>query len=218
VGDAAGRAGPDEGRLESDGPRRHRARSPPPRGRRLRLRAQYRRDRRRGLRRSALPYVDEEEGRRRVSLHGRRRHAFTGEFVRLENRSTNRRSQTIRTAAFILVVSVCELTVLAAREPRLQDFLSRLETYLTAYEVELTTLVAEEHYEQWVQQPGNDGTAASRRTLTSDFGFLRLPGTAEWLGLRDTFVVDGEPIPDRQGRLERLLSAKSSDLAALARQ
>jgi hypothetical protein len=109
------------------------------------------------------------------------------------------------------------LTVVANREPRLKDVLSRLDTYLDAYEPELTALIAEERYEQWIE-PGKDAAATSRRTLTSDFGFLRLPGRPEWLGLRDTFAVDGEPIPDRQGRLERLLSDRSSDVATLARR
>src|SRR5262245_2070615 len=119
-------------------------------------------------------------------------------------------------AAFVLAVGVGRSSAVADREPRLKDVISRLDAYLAAYEAELTTLIAEEQYEQWIQL-GNDGTAASRRRLTSDFGFMRLPGRREWLGLRDTFAVDDEPIPDRQGRLERLLSEKSSDLPGLAR-
>ena len=106
---------------------------------------------------------------------------------------------------------------LAGREPRLKDVLSRLETYLTAYETELATLVAEERYEQWIQ-PAGAGPPTKRRTLTSDFGFLRLPARQEWLGLRDTFAVDGQPVPDRQGRLDRLLSEGSSDVQDLARR
>jgi hypothetical protein len=115
------------------------------------------------------------------------------------------------------MVGVCQLTVAANREPRLKDVISRLDSYLIAYEAELTGLIAEERYEQWIQ-PAKEGVATSRRMLTSDFGFLRLPGRPEWLGLRDTFAVDGEPIPDRQGRLEQLLSERSSDLPALARR
>ena len=93
----------------------------------------------------------------------------------------------------------------AGLQPRLEDVLARLETYVTAYEARLANLVAEEHYEQWTQTgPGEPPT--TRRTLTSDFGFLRLPGRPEWLGLRDTFAVDGQPVPDREGRLDRLLA------------
>ena len=125
----------------------------------------------------------------------------------------------VRTAGFtaILVAALCQPSIVAGRETRLKDVLSRLETYLVKYEAELATLVAEEQYEQWIQ-PQNGGSPTMRRTLASDFGFLRLPGRSEWLGLRDTFTVDGEPIADRRGHLERLLSDTSSDLPALARR
>lgn len=103
----------------------------------------------------------------------------------------------------------------AAQPPRLKDVLARLETYVTAYEARLASLIAEEHYEQWTEA-GPGGPPITRRTLTSDFGFLRLPGRPEWLGLRDTFAVDGHRVPDRRERLDRLLadgSHKPEDLA-----
>jgi hypothetical protein len=47
---------------------------------------------------------------------------------------------------------------------------------------------------------------------------LRLPGRPEWLGLRDTYAVDGRPLPDHQrGRLERVLSGGRSNPDDLAR-
>ena len=94
--------------------------------------------------------------------------------------------------ALNLIVGLCLSATVSGREPRLKDVLSRLEHYLTSYESELATLVAEEDYEQSVQ-PADGGPSAIRRTLTSEFGFLRLPGRPEWLGLRDTFAVDGQP-------------------------
>jgi hypothetical protein len=124
----------------------------------------------------------------------------------------------IRAADFLavnLIIGLCLSATVSGREPRLKDVLTRLNRYLTTYESELTTLVAEEHYEQSMQ-PADRGLAASRRTLTSEFGFLRLPGRPEWLGLRDTFAVDGQPVPDHQrGRLDRLLTEGSNprDLA-----
>jgi hypothetical protein len=124
----------------------------------------------------------------------------------------------IRAADFLaanLIIGLCLSATVSGREPRLTDVLSRLEQYLTTYERELTTLVAEEHYEQSIQ-PADRGPSATRRTLTSEFGFLRLPGRPEWLGLRDTFAVDGHPLPDHQrGRLDRVLTEGSNpqDLA-----
>jgi hypothetical protein len=114
-----------------------------------------------------------------------------------------------------LIIGLCLSATVSGREPRLKDVLSRLEHYLTTYESELATLVAEEHYEQSIQ-PADSGPSTTRRTLTSEFGFLRLPGRPEWLGLRDTFAVDGLPVPDHQrGRLDRVLTEGSNpqDLA-----
>jgi hypothetical protein len=104
----------------------------------------------------------------------------------------------------------------AAREPGLTDVLDRLSAYLMAYEDQLATLVAEEEYVQCMGD-GDAGTPAIRRSLTSDVGFLRLPGRQEWLGLRDTFLLDGVPVRDREVRLERLLTAAGArDRAGLA--
>jgi hypothetical protein len=119
--------------------------------------------------------------------------------------------------ALTVVVGLCQPTAAAGPQPSLKDVLSRLETYLSRYESQLAMLVAEEQYEQWVQPATGGPSTTTRRTLTSDFGFLRLPGRSEWLGLRDTIAVDGQPVPGRQdGRLARLLSegmANTEDLA-----
>ena len=128
--------------------------------------------------------------------------------LRLECRKRKSEDWVVRAAslaALIVVVALCQPTAVAGGELSLKQVLSHLESYLTGYETELATLVAEEQYEQWIQA-ANGGVSANRRTLTSDFGFLRLPGRSEWLGLRDTFAVDGLPVPDRQGRIDRLLS------------
>jgi len=55
-------------------------------------------------------------------------------------------------ALLTVVAAWCQLTAAAGREPRLKDVLSRLDTYLTSYETELASLVAEEHYEQWIRR------------------------------------------------------------------
>jgi hypothetical protein len=120
-------------------------------------------------------------------------------------------------AALAVLAVLSWPTAVAGREPSLKQVLARLETYLSAYEAELATLVAEEQYEQWIG-PAGGGTSSSRRVLTSDFGFLRLPGRPEWLGLRDTFAVDGRPLPDHQGRVDRLLAEGSSNPGDLARR
>ena len=63
----------------------------------------------------------------------------------------------IRTADLLaanLIIGLCLSATVSGREPRLKDVLSRLEHYLTTYESELATLVAEEHYEQSIQPAG----------------------------------------------------------------
>jgi hypothetical protein len=122
-----------------------------------------------------------------------------------------------RPAHLVAVAILVGVWPAVAAEPRLKDVVARLDTYLTFYEAQLATLVAEEHYEQWMTS-GREGAESTRRTLTSDFGFLRLPGRQEWLGLRDTFSVDGVPVPDRQGRLDRLLAEGSAGQHDLARR
>ena len=98
----------------------------------------------------------------------------------------------------------------AAQRPGQREVLERLGVYLLGYERQLASLVAEERYQQWVERrrdgDRSDALPAERRTLVSDFGFLRLPGRSEWLGLRDTFLVDGQPVRPRDARLERLLA------------
>jgi hypothetical protein len=54
--------------------------------------------------------------------------------------------------AINLIIGLCLSATVSGREPRLKDVLSRLHKYLTTYESELATLVAEEHYEQSIQQ------------------------------------------------------------------
>jgi hypothetical protein len=117
----------------------------------------------------------------------------------------------------LAMVTVLSASTVNGREPRLKDVISRLESYLDRYEAQLGELIAEERYEQWLE-PEHATPSAEHRTLTSDFGFLRLPGRPEWLGLRDTFAIDGQFIADHQGRLDRLFSEGSSDVRDLARQ
>lgn len=86
----------------------------------------------------------------------------------------------------------------------LKDVLKRTAAYMTEYEPQLTSVLAEEHYEQ-TSTDGATGAQTLRRVLDSDFAFLRLPGASAWLGQRDTFRVDGRDIPSTTPRLRELL-------------
>ncbi len=105
--------------------------------------------------------------------------------------------------------------------PTLSQVLDRVAAYLAGYEQQLSTVLAEEHYEQtsrdWAD-PGRE-PPARRRTLDSDFLFLRLPGGSAWLGLRDTFRVDGSEVrPAEAGVLRGLRTGGADTLSQALRR
>lgn len=121
----------------------------------------------------------------------------------------------MRSAIGVAIGALCfSLVPARAQEPNLDDLLVRFAKYLTGYETDLSTVIAEEHYEQ--DEVGGarprmmpDGVAvtggrsAMHRVLLSDVAFLRLPGNAEWFGVRDVKAVDGKPVTP--GGSQRLL-------------
>ena len=106
-------------------------------------------------------------------------------------------------------------------EPSLDAILQRLGAYLTAYEGELSTVVADEINEQRANIPSGMARASflRRRTLVSTVSFMRLPGGSAWLGTREVHLVDNKPVPGAD-TLMVLLTAPADDLrkraAALA--
>jgi hypothetical protein len=117
-----------------------------------------------------------------------------------------------------LLVSCLTLSALSLRAAsRDQDgeqldlILNRLGNYLLEYEGQLSTVVAEERYEQReIRDSGGytDRAFPARvqsRKLVSDVAFLRLPGGAAWFGVRDVRQVDGHAVSDRDVRLLQLI-------------
>jgi VWFA-related protein len=81
--------------------------------------------------------------------------------------------------------------------------LERAGRYVTEYEHTFRNLVAQESYRQWGPNPkGGEGSVS--RTLRSDLVFVRLPDALSWSTFRDVYDVDGQPVRDRQKRLEKL--------------
>ena len=118
--------------------------------------------------------------------------------------------------AFAIVLAVAASGQASRPQPpTLTDLLNRLETYLDDYIQSLSLLVAEEQYEQ---QLVIGGRAESKRVLMSDYGMLRLPAAPVWSGFRDTFLVDGQPVRRREGRLEQLLVDGSDEAVEQARR
>ena len=94
----------------------------------------------------------------------------------------------------------------AQATPTLDEVLSRLAGYLTAYAAQYSSTIATEHYKQTYVS----GRTRGERTLDAEFGIVRLPGSAGWVGFRDVTRVDGRQTQDREGRLAKLFLHPSS--------
>ena len=87
------------------------------------------------------------------------------------------------------------------------ELMDRVSSWLTAYEPQLSALVAEETLIQQFLPEARSGLRAYRQTLVSTISFVRLPDDGAWLGLREVKRLNGTPIP-----------AESKGLLALLRQ
>jgi hypothetical protein len=83
--------------------------------------------------------------------------------------------------------------------PSLEVVLDRTRAYLRTYSEAYSATVATELYTQ-------HALPARRVELESEFAMVRVPGSAEWLGLRDVLRVDGRDVTRRAGRLADLFA------------
>jgi hypothetical protein len=103
--------------------------------------------------------------------------------------------------------------------PRAQDaedldvLLAQLGRYLIAYELELSTVIAMERYDQQEIRVAYMSRGqrlpverSTTRRLESDIAFLRLPGGASWFGVRDVRMVDKKPVTAGEGQLSEILT------------
>jgi len=116
----------------------------------------------------------------------------------------------------------------------LDDLLARAATYVRAYERTLSSVVAEERYEQRVRRlrvvgdeipsAGTGGIPITSRhtrreetarTLRSDFLLVKTEGMDGWIPFRDVFEVDGASVRDREERVADLF--RDSPPAAVER-
>jgi len=88
----------------------------------------------------------------------------------------------------------------------LTPILDRATAYVADYVKSLSSVVAEERFEQRVDTKGDSLTADTTvtRTLVSDYLLVQVPGLNEWLPFRDVYSVDGTPVRDRSDRLLKL--------------
>ena len=107
--------------------------------------------------------------------------------------------------------AVALVTALGGAQPtRLADVVARVDQYVSGYGTRLENVVAEETY----QQSATGGGLHLVRTLHSDYALTFVGGRQEWIGYRDTFEVDGQPVRDHDHRLTRLLTSGAINEAA----
>jgi hypothetical protein len=121
-----------------------------------------------------------------------------------------------------VVITLAAANQAAAQKPALAAVLERAGVYVTAFERQLSGIVAEERYVQEVltfsTRRGCRGNATYasvlecqgqlvnpvRTELRSDLLLVRPAGAASWAEFRDVFEADGRPVRDRTERLTRL--------------
>jgi len=133
-------------------------------------------------------------------------------------------------STFVIATVMVSCSLLAQDAVDVEALLVRMRAYLVDYETKLTGVVAEEHYEQWVEagravvggpagqvrQSASAVQGPTKRSLVSDFLMIRWPGEAAWFGFRDVFLVDGTPVRDREERLLKLFTQNPMDVLARA--
>jgi hypothetical protein len=107
---------------------------------------------------------------------------------------------------------------LSAQAPTVDQLLDRMAAYLKQYEEQLSSVVADERFDQKfaslrTRNVGMGTSARVKRTIDSEVSFIRLPGQNEWLGFRDVRKINGVPLRDTGLRLTELLRRGSADQA-----
>jgi hypothetical protein len=89
----------------------------------------------------------------------------------------------------------------------LDEILRRAGTYVSQVERDLTTVIADESYDQRVELPTLRLGAPSKRVMRSEIIFIWIPDERVLLSVRNVLDVDGKAIPDSGDRLQQALKA-----------
>ena len=88
--------------------------------------------------------------------------------------------------------------------PTVDELLDRMGEYLLEYETQLSSVVAEERFEQRVTR--------TMKVLESDIAFMRLPGGLEWLGFRDVRKVNFKAVNQSGPSISGVLTSSDGDI------
>lgn len=105
---------------------------------------------------------------------------------------------------------------LQAVPPSADTIVAKASAYVAQYEAALGGLVAEEDYTQ--QRSSRTMSASPRQTrrLKSDFMLVKFTQDEPWIPFRDVISVDGNPVGDREARLEQLFLKPGAESRANA--
>jgi VWFA-related protein len=176
--------------------------------------------------------VDLKVTRRDVEVRTRRRYVIE------EPRATRGSAAVSRDAGRKGMTAEPAPVTVEAMTPEEEAVVARAGAYATAYEAELSGLVAEERYVQRTfknqkltvtsVRPSGGGRSSSTiqeetewvpeevRQLKSDFLLVKAPGGNRWLPFRDVVEVDGRKVREREERLQQLFVSAPATAAGRA--
>jgi hypothetical protein len=115
-----------------------------------------------------------------------------------------------RCAVLLTAISLpCSLAA-GQSQLTLDQLLGRLDAYLIEYETELSSVVADERFEQSIY---SRSLSPERVTLESEVAFMRLPGDGEWLGFRDVKKKNWKPIAGDGPSMIELLASPAGNVS-----
>lgn len=110
--------------------------------------------------------------------------------------------------AFVAACCLLAPHLTAASQPSLEQLLDRMGAYLTEYETHLSSVVADERFEQNIYA----GRGRTGALLESEVAFYRLPGGAEWLGFREVKRLNWKPVRGSGPSIASLLASPAGDI------
>ncbi len=120
----------------------------------------------------------------------------------------------LATLATAALITVC---VSGQTKPGVGQLLERMASYLANYELLLSSVVADETFNQRVvftraYRNGQPVLSDERRRIESEIGFLRLPGGVDWLGFREVQKINGKALRDKPRSLAELIGSAKDTL------
>jgi hypothetical protein len=120
-------------------------------------------------------------------------------------------------ALLVISFALAPLTVASQQPDTSTDAVVRAASaYVADYQQRLTSVVADESLEQEVlRRAPTAASDARQRRMVSEVFFMFIPGTNNWMAIRDVISVDGAEVPDR-GNVRRELETLADHRAAAA--